>query len=67
MATLESLRGKSEYRTKLKINAVRLPNMKISVNFVPISQRWTFIQNSDTIKTELTEEVQSTPSDRVQE
>jgi len=41
-ATLESLRCKSEFKTKVKINAVRLPDMNIAVNTVQVSARWEF-------------------------
>jgi len=41
-ATLESIRCKSEFRTKGKINAVRMPDMKIAVSVTPVSQKWTF-------------------------
>lgn len=41
-ATVESLRGRSEFRTKGKITAVRLPDMNIAVNTVRTSTGWTF-------------------------
>lgn len=41
-ATLESIRCKSQFRTKLKISATRLPDMNINLNILPISQGWIF-------------------------
>jgi len=43
-ATLESTRCKSEFRTRGKINAVRLPNMNIAVNIVRISSGWSYLE-----------------------
>jgi hypothetical protein len=45
-ATLECCWCKSEYYTKGKINAVRLPNMNWSVNVLPITSKWVFSENS---------------------
>jgi len=44
-ATLECSYCKSEFRTKGKINAVRLPNMSLAVNVLPISSGWCFSEN----------------------
>ena len=41
-ATVESARCRSEFRTRGKINAVRLPDMNIAVNIVRISSGWSF-------------------------
>ena len=41
-ATLESARCKSEFHTKGKINAVRLPDMNIAVNITRVTSGWTF-------------------------
>lgn len=51
-AVLESTRCRSEFRTKGKINAVRQPNMNIAVNITPISQKWTFEENSGIVNDE---------------
>ena len=49
-ATLECCWCKSEFRTKGKINAVRLPDMNLAVNVLPISAEWLFSENSGAIK-----------------
>lgn len=41
-ATLESKACRSEYRTEGKINATRLPNMKIATSNLMVSQGWKF-------------------------
>jgi len=50
LATLESVRGKSESRFKGKVNAVRQPDMNIAVSIMQVSQGWSFT------KTELAKE-----------
>jgi hypothetical protein len=47
-ATLECKWCKSEFHTKGKISAVRLPDMNIAVNVLPISSEWTFSENKGT-------------------
>ncbi|MFX1374120.1 MAG: hypothetical protein ACFFCE_19895 [Promethearchaeota archaeon] len=47
IAILESTRCRSEYKTKGKINALRMPDMNIKVNTIPISQGWKFFKNED--------------------
>jgi len=42
MATLESARCRSEFRVKLKINAVRQPDLNIAVSVANVAQQWTF-------------------------
>jgi len=42
-ATVESPRCRSEFRTTIKISAVRLPDMNIQVGVVNTRQGWTFI------------------------
>lgn len=46
-ATLESVRCRSEFRTKGLINAVRLPDMKIAVNMVKVTQGWVFSEEKE--------------------
>ena len=41
-ATLESVQCKSEFRTTVKIKAIRLPDMNIAVNVVRVSSGWAF-------------------------
>ncbi len=41
-ATVESIRCRSNFRTKGKISAVRLPDMNIAANIATTSRRWTF-------------------------
>ncbi len=53
LATLESARCKSEFKTKGKISAVRQPDMNISVSMVQISQGWI---HSKTEQEDLSEE-----------
>lgn len=50
LATLECYWCKSEFRTKGKINAVRLPDMNLAVNILPISSEWLFSENSGATK-----------------
>ncbi len=45
-ATLESIRCKSQFRSKCKISATRMPDMNISLNVLPVSQGWIFEDNS---------------------
>lgn len=51
-ATVESIRGKSEFRTKGTITAVRLPDMNIALNITTVSQKWTFSLNSAILDSE---------------
>ncbi|WP_054847629.1 hypothetical protein [Methanoculleus chikugoensis] len=39
-ATVESTRMRSEFKTKLKISAVRMSDLNININVTPISQGW---------------------------
>lgn len=45
-ATLESIRCKSQFRSKNLINAARLPDMNIKFNAFPLSQGWYFEEKS---------------------
>jgi hypothetical protein len=45
-ATLECAWCKSEFHTKGKIRATRLPDMNIAVSVVPVSSQWTFSKTS---------------------
>lgn len=42
IATVESIRGRSENKINGQVNAVRLPNLQIVSNNLQISQGWTF-------------------------
>lgn len=42
MATVESVRCRSEFKTKTSLNAVRLADMNIAVNITQTSEGWTF-------------------------
>lgn len=44
-ATLESIRCRSEFRTKGRINAIRKPDLQIAISITPTSQRWAFESN----------------------
>ncbi|HAE85011.1 MAG TPA: hypothetical protein DCG78_00670 [Anaerolineaceae bacterium] len=44
-ATVESIRCRSEFHTKLKINAVRLPDMNLAVNVLRASSGWSYFGN----------------------
>ena len=48
-AAVESIHSRSEFKTVGKINASRLPDMNIAVSVTPISQKWTFVENSDIV------------------
>ncbi len=48
-ASVESKYCRSEFKTKGIINASRLPDMNIAVSVTPISQKWTFSENSDKV------------------
>lgn len=39
-ATIESSRIKSEFKTKLRLSAVRMPDLNININVTPISEGW---------------------------
>jgi hypothetical protein len=45
--TLECCWCKSEFRTTGKLNAVRLPDMSIAVNMVPMSSGWLFSEHNE--------------------
>jgi hypothetical protein len=45
-ATIESTRVRSEFRTQLKIAAVRMPDLNIKVNVAPMSQGWKTIDTA---------------------
>lgn len=45
LASLESIRCRSEFRVKGKISAVRLPDMKIAVNTIKTESGWKFYKN----------------------
>jgi len=45
LATLESVKCKSEFRIRGKINATRLPNLSIGVSVIKTSQGWAFSLN----------------------
>ena len=45
-ATTESIRVRSEFRTRLKIAAVRMPDLNIKVNVAPMSQGWKTIDTA---------------------
>lgn len=45
-ATLESKRCKSQFRSKIIINATRMPDMSINPKVFPLSQGWIFESNS---------------------
>ena len=45
-AALESIRCRSVHKTRLKISAVRLPDLNIAVNVAKVSQGWTFSKNN---------------------
>lgn len=49
LATLESIRCKSECRSLGKINAMRMPDMRIGTNIIPLSQGWEFELNEETV------------------
>lgn len=42
LASLESVRCRSEFREKMKISAVRLPDMNIAVNIIKVEGGWKF-------------------------
>ncbi len=45
-AAVESTRIRSEYKTKLQISAMRMPDMNININVAPISSSWRTIQRA---------------------
>lgn len=45
LATVESVYARSEFRSQLKISAVRLPDMRISVSVNRLSQGWKYYTN----------------------
>jgi hypothetical protein len=57
-ATLESIRCKSEFRTKIKINAIRRPDMMIATNITAVSQKWTFEANPDIVENDTVKHTQ---------
>ncbi len=44
-ATVESIRCRSEHKTKGKINAIRLPDMNIAINLLKLSENWIYTKN----------------------
>ena len=45
-AAVESARVRSEFKTKLKISAMRMPDMNININVAPISSSWKTIEHT---------------------
>jgi hypothetical protein len=45
-AAVESNRMRSEFKTKLKITAIRMPDMNININVAPISSSWRTINQT---------------------
>ena len=45
-AAVESARIRSEFKTKLKISAMRMPDMNININVAPISSSWKTINQT---------------------